>query len=414
MSVVATPSVVELEVESIAAGGDGVGRTEGLVVFVPRTAPGDVARVRVESAKRFARGRLVSLIASSPDRVEPPCTHYRVDDCGGCQLQHMRYEAQLEAKRRIVKDAITRIAKRPIDVPGTRASARAWRYRTKLTLAMRRAGNSWTMGLHPYHDPVAVFQVDDCPITDERIIATWREVMAAASLLPLATELRGTVRLAGDEIVVLIKGASAWPARRGFFDAVASASAIWWSPDDRPLELAGERRLVPAGTSFGQINAEVARALQAYIVDRVASHAPKTVIDAFAGTGDTAAALAALGARVTAIELDREAAALCATRLPAGSRSLVGRVENVLTSALPADVLIMNPPRVGLHERVTMTLEREPRRPRAIVYVSCDPATLARDLARLPGYRIASIETFDMFPQTAHVETVCELVPAAS
>jgi tRNA/tmRNA/rRNA uracil-C5-methylase (TrmA/RlmC/RlmD family) len=74
----------------------------------------------------------------------------------------------------------------------------------------------------------------------------------------------------------------------------------------------------------------------------------------------------------------------------------------------------MNPPRVGLHERVTMTLEREPRRPRAIVYVSCDPATLARDLARLPGYRIASIETFDMFPQTAHVETVCELVPAAS
>ncbi|HKW10900.1 MAG TPA: hypothetical protein VJO33_11025, partial [Gemmatimonadaceae bacterium] len=154
--------------------------------------------------------------------------------------------------------------------------------------------------------------------------------------------------------------------------------------------------------------------LRAHIVDRVASYAPSTVIDAFAGIGDTAAALAALGARVTAIELDREAAALCATRLPAGSRSLVGRVESVLTSALPADVVVVNPPRVGLHERVTTTLEREKRRPRAIVYVSCDPATLARDLARLPGYRIASIETFDMFPQTAHVETVCELVPVAS
>lgn len=413
MKVLAAPTVVELEVQSIAAGGDGVGRTEGLVVFVPRTAPGDVASVRIESAKRFARGRLVSLISSSPDRVEPPCAHYRVDDCGGCQLQHLRYEAQLGAKQRIVKDAITRIAKRPIDVPSTRASARAWRYRTKLTLAMRRTGNEWIMGLHPYHDPVAVFQVDDCPITDERVVATWREIMGAASLLPIAPELRGTVRLAGDDIVILVKGAAAWPSSSDFFDAVTSASAIWWTPEDRPPELVGERRQVPAGTSFGQINADVARELQAYIVERVGSHAPTTVVDAFAGTGDTAAALGALGARVTAIELDREAAALCARRLPSGSRSLVGRVESLLTSALPADVVVVNPPRVGLHERVTTTLEREQPRPRAIVYVSCDPATLARDLARLPGYRIASVETFDMFPQTAHVETVCELVPAA-
>jgi len=83
-------------------------------------------------------------------------------------------------------------------------------------------------------------------------------------------------------------------------------------------------------------------------------------------------------------------------------------------SALPADVVIVNPPRAGLHERVTATLERQRTRPRAIIYVSCDPATLARDVSRLPGYRIASIATFDMFPQTAHVETVCELVPSAA
>jgi len=138
------------------------------------------------------------------------------------------------------------------------------------------------------------------------------------------------------------------------------------------------------------------------------------VIDAYAGTGDTATMLATSGARVTAIELDREAAAVCAKRLPAGSRVLFGRVESLLMSALPADVVVVNPPRAGLHERVTTALERQSRRPRAIVYVSCDPATLARDLTRLPSYRIASIETFDMFPQTAHVETVCELVPTAT
>jgi tRNA/tmRNA/rRNA uracil-C5-methylase (TrmA/RlmC/RlmD family) len=137
------------------------------------------------------------------------------------------------------------------------------------------------------------------------------------------------------------------------------------------------------------------------------------VVDAYAGTGETAAAIAELGMRVTAIEIDREAANLCASRLPAGSRSLIGRVENLITKALPADLVILNPPRVGLHERVTRALEEQRKRVRAIVYVSCDPATLARDIARLPSYRLQSVETFDMFPQTAHVETVCELVAVA-
>ena len=414
MSVAAAAGVIDLAVESIAAGGDGVGRSEGLVVFVPRTAPGDVARVRVESAKRFARGRLESLVVPSPLRIDPPCNHYRVDLCGGCQLQHIRYAAQLDGKRGIVRDAITRIAKRSGEVPSTRPSPREWRYRSKLTLAMKRAADHWTMGLHPYDDPVGVFQLEDCPITDERIVATWHEIMNCSSLLPAAPELRGTVRLAGGEIVLLITGASEWRTSSAFFDAVPSASALWWTPDDEFERLLHERRHVAAGTSFGQINPAVAEELRTYVVDRVRAHAPATVIDAYAGTGDTATMLATSGARVTAIELDREAAAACATRLPPGSRSLVGRVESLLMSALPADVVVVNPPRAGLHERVTTALERQPRRPRAMVYVSCDPATLARDLTRLPSYRIASIETFDMFPQTAHVETVCELVPAAT
>jgi 23S rRNA (uracil1939-C5)-methyltransferase len=414
MSVATAAGVIDLAVQSIAAGGDGVGRSEGLVVFVPRTAPGDVARVRIEPAKRFARGRLESLIVTSPLRVDPPCNHYRIDRCGGCQLQHIRYAAQLDSKRGIVRDAITRIAKRSTEVPSTRPSPREWRYRSKLTLAMKRAADSWTMGLHPYDDPVGVFQLEDCPITDERIVGAWSEIMSAASLLPAVEELRGTVRLAGDEIVLLFKGASEWRTSGAFFDAVPSASALWWTPDDEFERLLHERRHVAAGTSFGQINAVVAQELRNYVVDRVRAYAPATVIDAYAGTGDTAKLLATSGTRVTAIELDREAAAVCATRLPPGSRSLVGRVESLLMTALPADVVVVNPPRAGLHERVTTALERQPRRPRAIVYVSCDPATLARDLTRLPSYSIASIETFDMFPQTAHVETVCELVPAGT
>ena len=413
MTVATLPDVVDLEVQSIAAGGDGVGRTGGLVVFVPRTAPGDVARVRIESVKRFARGRLESIVRPSTERIEPPCPHYTVDNCGGCQLQHIRYAAQLDAKHGIVRDALTRIAKRSVDVPSTRASQREWRYRNKLTLAMRREGSDWIMGLHPYDDPVGVFQLDDCPITDERVVAAWREIMEAAGHLPATAELRGTVRMIGDDIVVILRGGTVWSGWEEFFASVPSVAALWWAPEQQRARLIAERKHSPTGASFGQVNEAVAEELQQFVVDRVRSHAPTTVIDAYSGIGETAAALASLGIRVTAIEVDREAAGFCAARLPAGSRSLVGRVESLITRALPADVVIVNPPRTGLDARVTSALEQQSKKPRAIMYVSCDPATLARDLTRMPNYQLAAIQTFDMFPQTAHVETVCELVPAA-
>ena len=413
MTAPATTDVIQLRVHAIAAGGDGVGRSEGLVVFVPRTAPGDVALVRIDSVKRFARGTLESILEPSPDRVTPPCAHYVADRCGGCQLQHISYEAQLEAKRIVVRDSLQRIAKANVALPSIRPSEKQWRYRNKLTLAMRRSTDRWTMGLHPYDDPAAVFQLLDCPITDERIVAVWREIMAADAHLPNTAELRGTVRLAGDEIVVVIRGGNDWPTAAAFFRELSSASALWWGPDGGHPTLRLERRRAPAGTSFGQVNELMGAALHRHVVNSVAARRPRTVIDAYAGTGETASALAALGIRVTAIEIDREAANLCASRLPAGSRSLVGRVENVMTRALPADLVILNPPRVGLHERVTRALDAQNQRVRTIVYVSCDPATLARDIARLPSYRLVALETFDMFPQTAHVETVCELEAAA-
>jgi 23S rRNA (uracil1939-C5)-methyltransferase len=414
MSVGAPADVVDLEVESIAAGGDGVGRSEGLVVFVPRSAPGDLARVRVESVKRFARGRLATLLRPSPDRIEPPCHHYRVDNCGACQLQHMKYFAQLSAKQRIVRDALHRIARRTVDLPNILPSAREWRYRTKLTLAMRRSSDGWRMGLHPYDDPVAIFQLADCPISDERVVTAWREVMHAAEHLPDNDELRGTVRLAGDAIVIVVRGGENWPRSEKFFSSVPSASSLWWGEQGNVPRLLHERHAVPAAASFAQVNAVVAGALRDHVVECVTAYKPATIVDAYAGTGEMATRLANSGARVTAIEVDREAALLCARSLPEGSRSLVGRVESMLMKALPADVVIVNPPRGGLDERVTSILNNQPTPSRAIVYVSCDPATLARDLTRLRSYDIASVRAFDMFPQTAHVETVCELVPATA
>jgi 23S rRNA (uracil1939-C5)-methyltransferase len=406
--------LLELAVDSIAAGGDGVARHEGLVVFVPRTAPGDELLARVRVGGRFARGELVELRRASPQRVPPPCEHYVRDHCGGCQIQHLSYEAQLAAKSRMIGDALRRIGSRATESPTVRASERQWRYRRKLTLALRRRGGRWIAGLHPYDAPGQIFDLRDCPITDERVVAIWREIRSAGALLPSAAELRGAVRLLDDGAAFTLEGGTRWPTSAEFFAAVPSLRALWWAADRRPRRLLHDRRsaAVP-GASFVQINPAVAEPLRAYLVDRAASYAPESAVDAYAGAGDTALMLAERGVRVTALEIDREAVAYAAGRLPVGSRAVAGPVEERLADALPADVVIVNPPRAGLHERVPALLEGASPRPRALLYVSCNPATLARDIARLPSYRIASVLAFDMFPQTAHVETVCELVPEA-
>lgn len=409
-------TTAELTIDSIGAGGDGIGRTNGVVVFVPRTAPGDTVRVRLDVRKRFAKGEVEHIIAESPQRVQPLCYHYRMDRCGGCQLQHLSYAAQLEAKQGIVRDTLTRIGKRTVERPAIEPSEEQWRYRRKLTLAMRRGRDGqWDIGLHPYDDPVGVFQLSDCPITDERLMKAWREVMEARPHFPPADELRASVRLLdGGGASVVMEGADTWPNHLVFFDAVPSAMMLWWKPSHRARSLVAERKAAPASASFEQINASVGRALHAHVLDRARAHRPAVVIDAYAGSGATAVPLALDGVRVVAIESDRDAAARCGALLPPGSRAVAARVEDAIDEALPADVVLINPPRIGVHERVAAALQQVAAPPRAVVYVSCDPATLARDLSRMPRYRIASLRAFDMFPQTAHVETVCELVPEAA
>jgi 23S rRNA (uracil1939-C5)-methyltransferase len=402
-------SLIEVDVESIAAGGDGVARHSGMVVFVPRTAPGDRARVRVTAGKRFARGRLADLLHPGPGRVEPPCQHYTLDDCGGCQVQHLSYDAQLAAKRTIVGDSMRRIARRDIPDPVVEASDRPWRYRRKLTLTIRRTSAGVIAGLRRYHDPDSVFDLADCPITDEAVMAVWREVLSAPDLLPPSAEFRGAVRVVEGDATLAIVGGDRFPHAGSLLEVAPSLRAIWWTPSGKGRRVVAERAPAPAGASFAQVNAAVAASMREHLVERALAHRPATAIDAYSGTGDTALRLAQAGVSVTAIELDGEAAAVAGGRLPAGSRAVAGAVERLIAEHLPVDVVVVNPPRAGLDQRVTEALARSSGT-RAILYASCDPATLARDAGRLSGWRIAGLRGFDMFPQTAHVETVCELV----
>jgi 23S rRNA (uracil1939-C5)-methyltransferase len=401
-----------LEIESIAAGGDGVARTEGMVVFVPRTAPGDRARVRLARSRRFARGTLLSLDAPSTQRVDPPCAHYVVDECGGCQIQHLSYEAQLRAKSAIIGDSLRRIGRRAVVDPLVEPSDRPWRYRRKLTLHLRRSSLGWIAGLHPYHDPSAVFDLVDCPITDERVMAVWGELRGLFHLLPDAAALRVAVRLVEGGAAVTVEGGERWAESDAFFGGAGSVVELWWRPErGATRQIATRASRHQAGASFVQVNAAVAAALRAHLLERVRALDPRRVIDAYAGSGSTAIPLAEEGRTVVAIEWDRAAAEQMAARLPSSSRVVAGRVEDHLSRHLPADVVLLNPPRSGIDPLVATALQSASSPPRGLFYVSCDPATLARDLSRLPRYRLTHVHAFDMFPQTAHVETVCELVP---
>jgi len=420
----ATTIVSGVAIESIAGGGDGVGRVDGVVVFVPRTAPGDLATVRFTTRRRgrFARGELVSLDRPSAQRVRPACPHYTADRCGGCQLQHLGYDGQLGAKGVIVRDALTRIGRRRIETAiAVAASPDPWRYRQKLTLALRRrSAGGWVAGLHAYDDPDSVFALVDCPITDARVMVVWRAVLDAVeadpTLLPDAPTLRASVRLldAAGGAALTVEGGEAWTDGGRLATRVPLVRALWWRRDapGAPARLMAAADDASAaarvGASFGQVNARTGRQVHDAVVAATLAASPRTAVDAYAGIGETAAALAGRGLTVTAIERDPDAARWCAERLADPSRVIVARVEDALAGALPADVVILNPPRSGVAEAVTDALAG-PSGPATLLYVSCDPATLARDLARLAPYRLASVASFDMFPQTAHVETLCVL-----
>ena len=171
------------------------------------------------------RGRLLDIIAPAPARIEPPCRHYIVDRCGGCQLQHLAYEAQRSAKSLIVRDAISRIGKTQLEAPPVEASDKPWRYRRKLTLALRRLDRQWIAGLHRFDAPGDVFPLEDCPITDERVLSVWSTVMRHQHLLPRTRQLRGAVRtLSHGFAFTLEEGPPLTPVERAL---MPDADTVW-------------------------------------------------------------------------------------------------------------------------------------------------------------------------------------------
>jgi 23S rRNA (uracil1939-C5)-methyltransferase len=413
--------VTRVAIDGLAAGGAGVGRlADGMTVFVPRTALGDVVEIRLAARKpRYALGSLIRVLEPGPDRTEPSCRHYVRDRCGGCQLQHLSPHGQRAAKSRLVVDALHRIGgRREVEVPSLVPSPDQWRYRSRITLAARGG----RFGLHPYDRPDQVFEPEDCLITAEPLLALWREVRVHRTLLPPDVDSLSLRQDRAGELHVVVGGGSgnAWDAAPLARALARQDVSYWWRPSRGAARVvAGPRPGFPA-LAFEQVNPTLARRIRGEAVQGLGEVTGRAVWDLYGGVGDAAELLVARGARVWTVDRDRSAVrwgeARDHSRGGVPLRRIAAPVEEALHRLPAPDAVLVNPPRSGLHERVSRHLERwAAQRPGApAAYVSCDPATLARDLARMPSLRIRGVTAYDLFPQTAHVETLVLLQAACA
>ena len=410
----AAGETAEVFVERILPGGAGLAHHGGATLLVALAAPGERVRVRVEGRKgRVARASILEVLEPSPARVEPPCPYF--GRCGGCDFQQLNYEAQLAAKQSIVGDCLRRIARvelSPEQIPIT-ASPRAWHYRSRAQWqhdARRDLLGYFERGSHQVCD------VSACPVLIPELQATLsglRERLADGALPAGAREFQA---VAGDE------GASLAPPVGG--EDVREVSRT-----------VGEHRYRFDAEGFFQINHELLDALvRAAIPDDVSG---ERALDLYCGVGLFTLPLARRFREVTGVEASAEAVAYARRNLAdAGLTNAVFKRARVgdwlrdraaknayalssanagepsptnVSAAHDIDFVLLDPPRAGAEGGAVGGILA--LRPRRIAYVSCDPATLARDLKEFiaGGYSLDSVAAFDMFPQTHHVETIAHL-----
>lgn len=443
--------VLQLTVHGLASGGDGVARHEGFTLFVPGGLPGDLLRARVmEVRPTFGRAALVEVLQPGPDRVAPPCPVQ--ERCGGCPLMGLSYAAQLVWKQQQVQDAMARIGHLP-DVPvhATRGMESPWGYRGKVQVPVGWGPEGVVAGFYApgTHE---IIPMESChvqhPVGNE-IVQVVRELAAelGVSIYDERTHtglLRHVLaRVAfgtGEAMCVLVTngerfGQGAELARRLMARVPAVRSVVQninarrtnvilgeesrtLAGQEKITERLGELTFALSARSFFQVNPVQTQVLYEHALSLAGLTGQETVIDAYCGIGTISLFLARGAQRVIGIEvvpeavLDARENARC-SGLP-NAEFLLGEVEvlapQLLAEGLRPDVVVVDPPRKGCEESALAAfVEMAPRR---IVYVSCNPATLARDLAWLGarGYRTLEVQPVDMFPHTAHVECVAVLV----
>lgn len=442
--------ICRLTIQSLALGGDGVGRYDGLPLFVPQTAPGDQVDVRITAVRpRFGRAEVVEVVAPAPDRISPRCPYFGA--CGGCHWQYLPPAGQRQAKTNIVRETLQHLGRFP-DPPVRPCfpSPEAWGYRHKADLAVVPTEQGLAVGFHG-RDPRQVLDIAACPLlpaTLNRLLAAFRELLQEWNL-PAYDPGRGSglvrgvsLRQAagtGEATAWLVTGRREFPRKRAFVacwqercpalvGVVHTArTRASQSPTGRPVgEMLGrplEERIQDlcfqiSPRSFFQVNPALIPRLWETVQEGLALKGHETVWDAYSGVGTLALPLARRARQVVGIEQNISAVRDARANVRRNRLRNFTVLHESTETALPrlaaagqrCDALVLDPPRRGCALAVLRAaLALKPER---IVYVSCDPATLARDLQLLTagGYTLQFLQPLDFFPQTYHVECVAALV----
>src|SRR5687768_10333527 len=406
-----TGTEFEVMVGPVAHGGHCVARHEGRVVFVRHTLPGERVVVRVTGDRHpgFCRADAIQVLEASPARVERPCPHSGPGLCGGCDWQHVDPAEQRRLKAAVVREQLTRLAGLPdVEVTVEELPGGPLRWRSRARFAVDRSGSPG-LRRHRSHDVVVL---DDCPITVEP---------AAQAVLARRWPGAGAVDVAIDSTGAVTTTRLDRRGQPTSSRVVRPGGDLPEEPGTRAERRAGGRDWEVEGTGFWQVHPAAADALVGAVADFAAVRAGETVLDLYAGVGLFGGALApTVGetGRVVCVESDPAACAAADANLAdlphaevwqgeVDDEGLTGLLDELGTAP---DVVVLDPPRAGAGQAVSRLLAAAGAR--AVVYVACDPAALARDVAVFTsaGYRLAGLRAFDAFPMTAHVECVALLV----
>lgn len=423
--------ILEGSIASIAFGGYGVMRlSDGFVVFIPFTAPGDrVKIILTKLKKRYAFGTLQEVLQPSPFRVVPKCPYFGV--CGGCQLQHIEYQEQLKSKKENIVDAFHKFASIPLEHLNISPSEKQWAYRRHILLTLQPDAGHYNCG-YIGEDNHTLIKIEQCPIfvsPDDPILSQVQETVRKLSnsessegRLKILKTPNGTYHLhfhfneAPKNLFPVINEAKknfGWEAIH--YTSPKQSGTI--GPEVIESFSAG-LHIKYSSEAFTQNNPEESEKITSTLVQIVNETGAKYILDLYCGIGITALALGAKSRQVLGIEKSLDAIELARENAKLNNfdnvRFISAKVEKELDKVMAKqtyDLVIVNPPRIGLDPKVREILLD--KRPKHLIYISCMPSTLARDLlpfCKEGGYRINRCEAFDMFPQTGHVEILAHLV----
>jgi 23S rRNA (uracil1939-C5)-methyltransferase len=413
-------------IEKLIYGGEGLAHHEGQTLFVPFVLPGEAVEFEpIERKKKFLRGRARRVVTPAPERLAPACRHFT--DCGGCHYQHIPYEVQLRFKTEILRETLRRVGRIAWDGPITVHPSPPWGYRNRAQWKVRPAasGNSALAIGYFRASSNAICAVEECPIISPRLAETLtalREALAKGQFPASLREIEAFVDASDSKLLLNASFAnfSASPSSlaeifRRIVPCLESLLLIDTSRDRMELDGPGFLRYEAAGTSyrvghmsFFQVNRFLVEEM-AQAVARAAQGGGKLALDLYAGVGLFTLPLARQFARVVAVEANPASVRDLMDNI-ASARGVVEACESDVEPLLRGwkdtpDFVVLDPPRPGAAPTALASLTK--LAPPRIAYVSCDPSTLARDLAMLiaSGYSLEEMNLFDLFPETFHIES---------